>query len=175
MTEALLPIPEGCSATLEALLLDPLDPGLPAEAHLQTCLACAEARVAYLAQEDFPAVLAPAGYFERLPNRVQRKLPARPSLQHRIRPFTWAVAATLLLAVGAGAFWAGQANRTPLVEAALPHPAELSEPADVPFQDHEEEAAQLQTLSPEEMAALLKRLDTPTAPARPLPVPPRLP
>ena len=72
----------------------------------------------------------------------------------------------VLLAVGTGAFWAGQANRTPLVEAALPHPAELTEPADVPFQDHEEEAAQLQTLNPEEMSALLKRLDTPSAPTR---------
>ena len=166
MTETLLPVPEACAATLEALLLDPLDPGRPAEAHLLTCPACAEARVTYLAQEDFPAVLAPAGYFERLPDRVQRKLPARPSLQHRIRPFTWAVAAALLLAVGTGAFWAGQANRTPLVEAAMPHPAELTEPADVPFQDHEEEAAQLQTLNSEEMSALLKRLDTPSAPTR---------
>ncbi len=166
MTEALLPVPEACATTLEALLLDPLDPGRPAEAHLRACPACAEARVTYLAQEEVPVVLTPAGYFERLPERLLRKLPARPALHHRFRPFTWAVAATLLLAVGAGAFWAGQANRTPLVEAALPHPAELTEPADVPFQDHEEEAAQLQTLNPEEMSALLKRLDTPSAPTR---------
>ena len=179
MTEALFPVPEACAANLEALLLDPLDPGVPAETHMQTCRACQEARVAYLAQEEVPVVLAPAGYFERLPDRVLRKLPARPSLHQRIRPFTWAVAAALLLAVGAGAFWAGPANRTPLVEAALPHPAEFTESTtgtpDIPFQDHEEEAAQLQSLSPEEMSALLKRLDTPPAQSRPLPVPPRLP
>ncbi len=72
------------------------------------------------------------------------------------------------MAVGVGAFLAGRANRTPYVEATLPRPAETLEISipDTPFHDREEEAAQLQTLSPDEMKALLKRLDPP-APTSP--------
>jgi hypothetical protein len=160
-----LPIPEACTHALEAIQADPLEPGAEAEAHLRTCRACSEARVAFLAQEEAPEVLAPAGYFERLPDRVQRKLPARPRLLHRVRPLAWAAAAALLMAVGAGAFWAGRANRTPLVEATLPHQPEVTATtlsvSDTPFHDREEEAAQVQTLTPEEMKALLNRLDAP--------------
>jgi len=163
-----LPVPEACSRTLETLFMDPLDPGPEVEAHLTICRACSEARVAYLAQEDSPEGLAPADYFERLPDRVLRKLPVRTSLQHRFRPFTWAAAAALLLAVGGAAFWAGQLNRTPLVEATLPRQPEVIEATetDTPFHDREEEAAQLQALSPEEMKALLRQLDPPKPSAR---------
>jgi hypothetical protein len=130
---------------------------------MQSCRACSEARVAYLAQEEVPEALAPAGYFERLPGRVLRKLPGRPALHQRLRPAAWAAAAVLLMTVGAGAFWAGRANRTPLVEATLPRSAEPTEPtindSDLPFHDREEDAAQIQALSPEEMKALLKQLD----------------
>lgn len=156
-----VPAPEACNRTLNAVLVDPFDPGSDAEAHMRTCRACSEARVAYLAQEEAPEVLAPMGYFERLPERVLRKLPARPALHRRIPPLTWAAAAALLLAVGGGAFWAGLANRTPYVEAARqPEIVEGAE-SDTPFHDHEEDAAQVQTLDPDEMKALLKRLDPP--------------
>ncbi|MDP1830917.1 MAG: hypothetical protein Q8K67_02575 [Geothrix sp.] len=162
MTPALLPVPEACSRNLDSVLKDPLDPGTEAEIHLRICRACAEARVAFLAQEDAPQALAPAGYFERLPDRVLRKLPARPSLRHRMRPFAWAAAAALLMAVGTGAFWAGRANRTPYVEATLPRQPETVETSvyDTPFHDREEDAAEVQSLTPEEMKALLKRLDS---------------
>lgn len=160
-----LPHSEACAQSLEAILADPLEPGAEAEAHMRVCRACSEARVAFLAQEEAPEVLAPVGYHERLPDRILRKLPARPSLRHRVRPFTWAAAAVLLMAVGAGAFWAGRANRTPLVEATLPRQPEVIETtltiSDTPFHDREEDAAQVQSLSPEEMKALLKRLDAP--------------
>jgi hypothetical protein len=160
-----LPFPEACSRTLDAIQADPLEPGAGAEAHLQTCRACSEARVAYLAQEDFPEALTPTGYFDRLPGRLQRKLPARSSLHRRMRPMAWAAAAALLMSVGAVAFWAGRANRTPYVEAALPRQPEITETtltvSDTPFHDREEDAAQLQTLTPDEMKALLNRLDTP--------------
>jgi hypothetical protein len=163
MSDALLPVSESCSQALEAILADPLDPGAEAEAHMQICRACSEARVAYLAQEDCPVVLVPAGYFERLSDRVLRKLPARSGLRHRMRPLVWAAAAALLMAVSAGAFWAGRANRTPFVEATLPRLPELQEMgstvSDTPFHDREEDAAQVQTLTPEEMKALLNRLD----------------
>lgn len=165
-----LPIPEACSRAQEAVLADPLEPGAEAEVHMQICRACSEARVTYLAQEEFPEALAPAGYFDRLPDRVLRKLPARPGLHRRMRPMAWAAAAVVLMAVGAGAFWAGRVNRTPYVEATLPRQPEVTETtmalSDTPFHDREEDAAQLQTLSPAEMKALLKRLDTPPSSPR---------
>lgn len=108
-----IPIPPACVPTMESVLVDPVDPGPEAEAHLKICRACSEVRVAYLAQEESPEALAPAGYFERLPERILRKLPARPRLHLRVGPFAWGAAAALLMAVGAGAFWAGRANRTP--------------------------------------------------------------
>jgi hypothetical protein len=170
MNDAQLPIPDLCSQALEAMLIDPLDPGAEVEAHMQICRACSETRVAYLAQEDCPTVLAPAGYFERLSDRVLRKLPARPGLRYRVRPLAWAAAATVLMAVSAGAFWAGRANRIPLVEATLPRLPELLDSSttgsDTPFHDREEDAAQIETLTPEEMKALLNRLDAPPSSPR---------
>jgi len=165
-----LPLQEACSRTVDAVQADPLVPGPEAEAHMQICRACSEARVAYLAQEEAPEALAPAGYFDRLPDRVLRKLPGRPSLHRRMRPLSWAAAAVLLTAVGVGAFWAGRANRTPYVEATLPRQPEITDTSltvsDTPFHDREEDAAQLQALTPEEMKALLKRLDTPPSAPR---------
>lgn len=166
MSHDILPIPEPCTRTLAAIEADPLDPGRDAELHMKTCTACAEARVIYLAQEDTPEVLVPAGYFDRLPGRVVGKLPVRRPLAHHARGLYWAAAAGLLMAVGAGAFWAGRANRTPLVEATMPKPADTVEVMvpEAPFRDRDEEAAQLQALSPEEMKALLERLDQHSAP-----------
>lgn len=163
-----LPPSESCMKTLAAIEADPLDPGRDAELHMKTCTACAEARVIYLAQEDAPEVLVPAGYFDRLPARVVGKLPARRTPVHHARRLYWAAAAALLMAVGAGAFWAGRANRTPLVEATMPKPADTLEVMvpEAPFRDRDEEAAQLQALSPEEMKALLERLDHPSAPPK---------
>ena len=165
-----LPAPEACSLTLDAILLEPLEPGAEAEAHMRSCRACSEARVAYLAQEEVPEALAPAGYFDRLPDRVLRKLPVRPRLHHRLQPLTWAAAAALLMAVGAAAFWAGRANRTPFVEATLQRQPEVQEStitvSDTPFHDREEDASQIQSLTPEEMKALLEHLDAPQSSLR---------
>ncbi len=167
MTREAFPLPDACARALEAVALDPLEPGAEVERHLRACPACAEARVIFLAQEEAPEALVPAGYHDRLPGRILGKLPSRPGLpHHRLRGLAWAAAAVLLMAVGAGAFWAGRANRTPLVEASVPKPAETLEVSvpEAPFRDRDEDAAQLQTLTPEEMKALLKRLDEP-APA----------
>lgn len=168
MTAQPLPLPDACLAALAAVEADPLDPGPMATTHLKACTACAEARVFFLAQEDSPEVLAPAGYFEHLPGRLLRKLPARPPLHRRLGPLAWAAAAVVLMAVGTGAFLAGRANRTPYVEAALPRQPDLLETStsDTPFHNHEEDAAQVQALSPEEMKVLLKRLDAAPAPTR---------
>jgi hypothetical protein len=163
--------PETCSHTMAAVQVDPLEPGFEAEAHLRTCRACAETRVAYLAQEDVPGALAPAGYFDRLPDRILRKLPLRLALHQRVRPFTWAAAAVLLMAVGAGAFWVGRANRAPLVEATLPRtPAEIQELPDAPFQDHDEAFSedaltQLTALSEDDAVAVMRNLSQHPVPA----------
>ena len=153
-------LPETCLLTMEAVLQDPLEPGADAEAHMDLCRACSEARVAYLAQEETPEALAPAGYFERLPGRVLRKLPLRTGLHRQLRPLTWAAAAALLMAVGAGAFWAGRANRTPLVEASVQAPTPEAQDAlpDTPFQDAEDAVALLKALPPEEAEAVLRSL-----------------
>ena len=167
MTRETLPLPEACQRTLTALEADPLNPGRDAQAHLRGCPACAEARVLFLAQEDAPDPLAPAGYFDRLPGRILGKLPVRQGLSRRLHGLGWAAAAVLLMAASAGAFWAGRANRTPLVEANLPKPVdtvEITVPEE-PFHDRDEEAAQLQTLSPSDMKALLQQMDAP-APAQ---------
>ena len=163
----LLP-PETCVAVMSTVEADPVDPGPAAEAHMKTCTACAEARVFFLAQEDSPEVLAPAGYFDHLPGRILRKLPGRPALYHRLGPLAWTAAAAVLMAVGAGAFLAGRANRTPYVEATLPRQPDILDVStpDTPSHNHEEEASQVQALSPEEMKALLKRLDTAPSPTR---------
>ena len=60
----------------------------------------------------------------------------------------------------------GRANRIPYVEATLPRQPEVIEStvsvSDTPFHDREEDAvAQIQTLTPDEMKALLKRLNAP--------------
>lgn len=156
----LLPMPEACTRAMEAVLLEPLQPGAEAEAHMQVCRACSEARVAYLAQEEAPEALAPTGYFERLPDRILRKLPARPGLRLRMRPLAWAAAAALLMAVGAGAFWAGRANRTPLVEARVQTASQEAQDGlpDTPFQDAEDAVAMLKALPPEEAEAILRAL-----------------
>jgi hypothetical protein len=155
-----LPFPDACSHALAAILIDPLEPGAEAEAHLRLCRACSEARVAYLAQEEAPEVLSPAGYHEHLPARILRKLPARPRLHQRLSPLAWATAAALLMAVGAGAFWAGRANRAPLVEASLPRTAPASQDLlmEAPFEDPEDALSQLTALSPEEAEAVIRRL-----------------
>lgn len=160
-----LSAPEACLAALAAIGADPLEPGSEAEAHLRTCPACTEARIHFLAQEEVPEVLAPAGYFDHLPGRLLGKLPARPVLRLRMGTLAWAAAAALLMAVGAGAFLAGRANRTPYIEARQPDALEVL-PSDTPFHSREEDASQVQALTPEEMQTLLRRLDPP-APASP--------
>lgn len=146
-----------CEAALKALEADPLEPGAEAEAHLRTCAACREAQVMLLAQEEAPLPLVPAGYFERLPGRVVGKLQAPKPAR---RPGLWwmAAAAVLSVAVGTGAFLAGRANRTPLVEAEA-RPVEPP-PVAAPFHDSQDELGKLQNMKPEEVQELLRQLQT---------------
>jgi hypothetical protein len=127
---------------------------------MQICRACSEARVAFLAQEEPQEALAPAGYFERLPGRILGKLPAPPRVHPLVRRFYWGTAAALLLAVGGTAFWAGRANRAPLVEASLPRtaPEALDLLPDSPFQDQDDAVTQLTALSDHDAEAVIRTL-----------------
>lgn len=170
MTDELLNLTHPCRTALAAIELDPLDLSPEVSAHLQSCPACTEARVQWLAQEDPMSALAPAGYFEQLPARVLRKLPPRLQAPKR-HPFLWAAAVMLLGAGVGGGFMAGRAQRNPVVEAALPRtPAdvlEINQP-DAPFRETDEVLTEMEQLSPEQMQALLEKLKenqpTPDAP-----------
>jgi predicted anti-sigma-YlaC factor YlaD len=163
MTAGVPKLSETCALTLAEIEARPLDLSAAAEAHLGACPACSEARVAWLALEEASAQ-APAGYFDRLPDRILAKLPATP---RRLRPrhlVLWALAAGLLAAVGTGGFLAGRANRAPMVEATLAEPAAETRETlpDVPFQEGgEDDYAQLPDLSPEEAHRILERVRTP--------------
>lgn len=177
MNERDLPVPDACRLALEAIQADPLDLPETVERHLKTCIICAETRVQWLAQEDAPHALAPAAYFDRLPGRIQRKLPTRNRLAQRMHPAYWAAAAGLALAVGIGGFMAGRVNRTPVVEAAIEKPAEPPAPPSIreripetPFHTGDEVTSQLSNLSQEEADALAKRLAEKTAKSAEQPV-----
>jgi hypothetical protein len=70
------------------------------------------------------------------------------------------MAAALLLAVASGGYWAGRANRTPMVEAALvPAVVETRDALpDIPFQEGEDDYAQLPNLSPEQARMVIERV-----------------
>ncbi len=151
-------LPTSCERALQVIEQDPLN--LPVEVlrHVQVCPACAEARVLWLAQEPAADALAPAGYFEALPLRIQRKLPQRRTLS---RTFLWAAAALLIALAGSGGYLAGRAKSNPVRSAELARPAvEVVEPVvtEAPFADRDEELGALQKLSEEERAALLSHL-----------------
>jgi len=149
-----------CLEALAAIERDPLDLPPEVEAHVKACAGCSEARVTWLAMEDAPAAVAPAGYFDQLPGRVLRKLPSRPRAGNRPAAL-WALAAALLMAVGFGGFWLGRANRQPLVEATYTPPAAELPAAlpETPFMEGDDEVAQLRRLPPEKAATVLEGLE----------------
>lgn len=157
-------IPQACEAALAALEADPLSIDAATQAHLRVCPACAEARVQWLALEDAPFALAPAGYFDHLPTRILRKLPTRANHRPQMGRWVWAAAAVLLMTgVGVTGFWLGRANQHPMVEATLPRtPREVQELLpEAPFQDTEDAMSQLSDLSKADAEAVLQRMETP--------------
>ena len=153
---------QACLAALAAIERDPLDLPPAEAAHVARCPACAEARVQWLALEEAPQALAPAGYFDQLPGRILGKLPARPIRRDQHR-WLWAMAAALLVAVGAGGFLLGRVNRGPMVEATLaPAGQDLAPPQvlpETPFHLDDDDLSQVRQLSPEAAKALINRMD----------------
>jgi len=154
------PISPTCLPVLAALEEDPLTLSAPVEAHLRGCPSCSEARIFWLALEEAPEVEVAPGYFEGLPFRILRKLPARRSGLPRAAAF-WLAAASLLAALGLGTtgFYLGRAVRTPMVEAALPRvPAETLEGSETPFFETEDALTQFSRLTPRAAEEALQRL-----------------
>ena len=65
-----------------------------------------------------------------------------------------------MLAVATGGFLAGRANRTPMVEATLvPYSLDTRDTLpDIPFQEGEDDYAQLPNLSPEQARMVIERV-----------------
>lgn len=154
--------PEQLEKAIQAIEADPLN--LPADvaALVRRSPALSELRVHWLALEDPPttSATAPAGYFHALPGRVLRKLPIKVAGRHRFHPALWAAAAALMLAIGAGGFWAGKANRAPLVEAKAQESESAKDlpVADAPFQESDDEMVQIQNLSAEEIQRIADKV-----------------
>jgi len=151
---------ERCQQALQAIEADPLALPPAVQAHLDTCEACREARVHWLAQEEAPVPLAPAGYFDHLPARILRKLPSGRSKAARPHTILWLAAAGLALALGVGGYLAGRVQRAPMVEASLEtlDPAELV--TEAPFDEGDDALSQLSEMSPEDAEAVLQRLES---------------
>lgn len=149
------PTPEQLEMILQALEADPLHLQADVAAYVRQSPALSELRVQWLAVQDDSGnpSMAPAGYFQALPGRVLRKLPIKSAARHGLHPALWAAAAALMLTIGAGSFWAGKANRTPLVEARAQElePSKELPLADAPFQESDDVMVQIQNLSPEEI------------------------
>lgn len=155
---------EQLDTALQAIEADPLNLPPDVAAWVRRSPALSELRVHWLALEDSPAppTLAPAGYFQGLPGRVLRKLPTKLPARRRAHPALWAAAAALMLAIGMGGFWAGKANRAPLVEAKVQEaePVKDIPLADAPFQENDDVLVQIQNLSPEEIQRIADKVKT---------------
>lgn len=158
-----LPLPEACAFALEAVAANPLDPGAEAESHLRTCAPCAEARVMLLAQEETTSPLVAAGYFESLPSRVLRKLPVARPARRSMPTWIWAAAAAILMAAGVGGYLAGRATPAPptlLPMARQTAPSDLASPdPSLPFQDRDDDLAEIGAMSPSELKDLVSKLE----------------
>ncbi len=152
--------PEQLEMAMQAIEADPLNLPADVEALVRQSPALSELRVHWLALEDPGAALAPAGYFQALPGRVLRKLPVKMAPRHRFHPALWAAAAALMLAIGSGGFWAGKANRTPLVEAKTieAEPTKELPVADAPFQESDDTMVQIENLSTEEIQRIADKV-----------------
>jgi hypothetical protein len=120
--------PAGCQDALRAIELDALNLPLEALKHVSACSMCSEARVLWLAQEDFGHQLAPAGYFDKLPSRVLQKLPTAQKKPLYRLPLLFS-AASILLFVALSGYWYGrQSQLSPIILEAIVPPKDIRDP-----------------------------------------------
>jgi hypothetical protein len=161
-------LPQACQNALEAIEQDPLNLPQSALKHVAQCPMCSEARVMWLAQCDFEAPLAPAGYFDKLPGRVLQKMPSSPARPWFRLPLL-ASAASILFFAGIVGYWAGRQAHPPIVlEAVLP-PKGAQDPflQDLTSFTSIEAFSMATSLTPEEVRELMKDLQKPEAALEP--------
>ncbi|MCL1908800.1 MAG: hypothetical protein FWG12_05470 [Holophagaceae bacterium] len=154
-------ISASCHAALQAIERSPLDLDSGSLKHISQCPMCSEARVMFLAQDDFDPCLAPAGYFDKLPSRVLQKLPVAP-VRFRLRTMLLISAASMFFLTGLGGYWYGRQSHlsTIVLEAVIPIPKDLQDPF---FQDYTsftsiELFSQVESMTPEETQKLMEGL-----------------
>jgi hypothetical protein len=99
-------LPPACQSALQAIENDPLNLPDSALEHLSACRPCHEARILWLAQQDFASQTTPAGYFCSLAGRILHKMPpANP--RHPMKTPILAAAALMMLVAASTGYWAG--------------------------------------------------------------------
>lgn len=131
---------------------------------------CSEARVMWLAQDDFDSPLAPTNYFDRLPGRILQKLPVAP-VRFRLRTPLLVSAASMLFLTGLSGYWYGRQSHlsTIVLEAVLPVPKDLQDPftQDLTSFTSIELFSQVENMTHEEVQELMEGLKKPEANVRP--------
>jgi hypothetical protein len=157
-------IPQACQNALEAIEQNPLALPKGALKHVAQCPMCSEARVMWLAQDEFEAPLAPAGYFDKLPGRVLQKMPSSPASPWLRLPLL-ASAASILFFAGMGGYWYGRQTHPPIVLEAVMPPRGAQDPFLQDFTSFTsiEAFSMVPSLTPEEVQELMKDLQKPEA------------
>ena len=157
-----------CQNALQAIESDPLNPPQSVLEHVSTCPMCSEARVMWLAQEDFDHPTTPAGYFDRLPTRVFQKLPT-PSTRLSLRTPLLITAASIMFIAAASGYWFGRHGQSSqiILEAVIP-PRDIQDPLQDPTSFSSLELfALVPTLTLEETQAMMEDLKKPEASLQP--------
>ena len=163
-----LELPLDCQSALPAIEGDPLNPPQSVLEHISACPMCSEARVMWLAQEDFDYPTVPAGYFDHLPARVFQKLPA-PSTRLRLRTPLLITAASIMFIAAASGYWFGRHSQlSPAILEAVMPPRDIQDPLQDPTSFSSLELfALVPTLTSEETKALMEDLKKPEASLQP--------
>jgi len=159
----------GCKDALRAIELDALNLPLDELQHVSVCSKCSEARVLWLAQEDFDVQLTPAGYFDKLPSRILQKLPVAQKTPLYRLPLLIS-AASLLLFAGLSGYWYGrQSQFSPIILEAIVPPKDIRDPFlnDPTSFSSIELFSQVHDLTPEETQMLMKDLKKQEASVQP--------
>ena len=162
-------IPIECRDALRAIEGGPIDLDAETLGHISACRQCSEARVMWLALEDCDNAQAPAGYFEALPGRVLRKLPAQATRHLSKIPLLTTAATLLILAGTTGGYWFGRHDQTgPVLLEAVHTPRDFQDIfADPTSFSSFELFSQIPDLTPEETKAMMTDLTKPEASVQP--------
>jgi len=155
-------LPLDCQNALRTIETDPLNMPPDAQKHVAACPPCSEARVMWLAQDDFVSPIAPMGYFDRLPGRVLQKLPVSLTRFRMRTPLLFSAASMILIACLSGYWFGRQSQPAPMIMEAVMPPRDMQDILQDPTSFSSIELfSQVQFLTPEETNALMKDLRKP--------------